>query len=85
MATAKGQLKNVFGDVKIEEIGKFLDKVGELDDFLYDVREYLTQADRRRWLTGRLFNKKRPPVPDKPEPIPTLAKETIILPHGMGR
>lgn len=68
--TARGQLKNLTGDVTIEEVGKFLDKVGELDDFLYDVNEFLRNAG----------SDERPPLPDKPEPIPALEKETIILP-----
>lgn len=68
--TAKGQLKNIHGDVTIEEVGKFLDKIGELDDFLIEVIDFLEHSD----------SDERPPLPKMPEPIPTLAKETIILP-----
>ena len=68
--TAKGQLKNIHGDVTIEEVGKFLDKVGELDDFLIEVIEFLEQSD----------SGVRPPLPVMREPIATLTKETIILP-----
>jgi hypothetical protein len=68
--TAKGQLKNVTGDVEIGEIGAFLDKIGELHDFIYGVDEFLRSAG----------SDERPPLPDMPEPIPGLTKQTIILP-----
>jgi hypothetical protein len=68
--TAKGQLKNIHGDVTIGEVGKFLDKVGELDDFLVEVIEFLEHPN----------SDERPALPEMREPIPPLAKETIILP-----
>lgn len=70
--TAKGQLKNVHGDVEIGEIGAFLDKVGELDDFISAVDEFLRNAG----------SSDRPPLPNMPDPIPPLTKQTIILPRS---
>jgi hypothetical protein len=65
--TAKGKFKVVRGEVPIQEIGAFLDKIGELTDFVFDTMEYLRSGDRSKDIK-------------MPAPLPTLEKQTTLLP-----
>jgi hypothetical protein len=67
--TAKSKFKIVSGDISIEEMGGFLDKIGELSDYIYEIEDYLVApADGK------------PALPNKPEPLPQLTKQTTLLP-----
>jgi hypothetical protein len=65
--TAKSKLKVVHGEVPIEEVGAFLDKVGELTDFVYETLEYLKTDGSSE-------------LPNLPALLPTLVKQTTLLP-----
>jgi hypothetical protein len=65
--TAKSKFKVVHGEVPIEEIGAFIDKVGELADFVYETLEYLK--------TGGSYE-----MHPTPSLLPTLVKQTTLLP-----
>lgn len=67
--SAKSKFKVVSGDVPIEEIGAFLDKVGELFDYTMGVYAYLNGHE------GGLTS-----LPDKPQQLPQLKKQTTLLP-----
>lgn len=57
----------------MKEMGAFIDKVGELTDFVLETMDYLTATD------------KRPDIPKLREPMPQLQKQTSVLPLREGR
>lgn len=65
--SAKSKFKVIHGEVSIQEIGAFLDKVGELTDFVFEAMEYLSSGDRSKDIT-------------MPAPLPFLEKQTTVLP-----
>jgi hypothetical protein len=71
--SAKSKFKIVHGDVPIEEIGAFIDKVGQLTDFVFETMEYLTSADGSAEL------------PNMPAALPPLEKQATLLPFRGGR
>jgi hypothetical protein len=65
--TAKSKFKVVHGDVPIEEIGAFINKVGELTDFVFETMDYLKSDGSAE-------------LPKMPVALPNLERQTILLP-----
>jgi hypothetical protein len=71
--TAKSKFKVVHGEVTLKDMGAFIDKVGELTDFVLETMDYLKATDEL------------PEVPELREPIPPIKKQTTLLPFREGR
>jgi hypothetical protein len=67
--SAKSKFKVISGDVPIEEIGAFIDKVGDLFDYVIGVHAYLNNHEGGQTT-----------LPDKPPQLPQLKKQTTLLP-----
>jgi hypothetical protein len=71
--TAKSKFKVVHGEVTLKDMGAFLDKVGELTDFVFETMDYLKGMDDPH------------EVPALREPMPPIKKQTTLLPFREGR
>lgn len=67
--SAKGKFKVISGDVTVEELGTFIDKVGEVFDYVMSIAAYLHG-----------YEGGQASLPDKPQQLPQLKKQTVLLP-----